>query len=319
MLILAALFCLFHFMNFKDYVTDKYKHWHHKRFWEKQHLSFLKNMMREDAIWLSDLGIFVDVTERHEKAVSETWYKTQFEGISTFRERLREKNKVNKVKLSKEDEAVDIFADKIKQKLKEKKEQGKTGWDDQNWDVRNIRNMLRVEVNKGDPVDVAAYCMFLSFRGEKINNFKRPVFVKPGNPPGTTPLPIMQDIEESRLNTDRFGQYFHSLDNWENTGLHALVFEDEETDKFNTHAKQTEPIDSFIKNGEEVKVSDFKSVVTPTLEHLKGRQCSPLELQFALVKAIEHHNELAVAFSKMEARNAPFNSLITRKNTGYGL
>lgn len=69
--------------------------------------------------------------------------------------------------------------------------------------------------------------------------------------------------------------------------------------------KQSSPVDRVV-------------LVAPTLEALKSRQCSPLELQLALVKLIEHHNELSIAFNQFkEEQETP--TLDERMNTTYGL
>lgn len=128
--VLSVLFCLFHILYFKDYIFDNIKHRRQKKHWEEQHIFFLKNMMLEDARWLSDLGLYREILERHEKAVSDDWYKIQFEGISSFRERLRNKDKVIS---SKEDKVVDVFADKMKQILRRKREEGNSGVDSLEW------------------------------------------------------------------------------------------------------------------------------------------------------------------------------------------
>lgn len=137
-----------------------------------------------------------------------------------------------------------------------------------------------------------------------------------------------ESVEPLPPNTAPQTPYFHTLDTWENNALHSLVFEDSEADKFNTYAAQNELIESSIVPDMIAKASGkntsgslpkLRLSVPPTIEELKNKQCSITEIQLALVKLIEHHNELSVSFSKLEARNSPFNSLMVRKNTGYGL
>ena len=67
-----------------------------------------------------------------------------------------------------EDKAVDSFASRMKWKLAKARERGKYGWQDKNWTPEEISQALREHVAKGDPVDVANYCMFLAARNEPI-------------------------------------------------------------------------------------------------------------------------------------------------------
>jgi biotin-(acetyl-CoA carboxylase) ligase len=61
--------------------------------------------------------------------------------------------------------AVDKFAQRMKAKLAAARAKGRSGW--QSCDTLELRRMLRQHVEKGDPVDVANFCMFLEMRGEK--------------------------------------------------------------------------------------------------------------------------------------------------------
>lgn len=69
-----------------------------------------------------------------------------------------------------DDFAVDRFALCMKAKLKHAREtKGRGGWADRGQVSANtLSEMLRVHVAKGDPVDVANFCMFLHQRGETI-------------------------------------------------------------------------------------------------------------------------------------------------------
>ncbi|MDO9235967.1 MAG: hypothetical protein Q7U28_08045 [Aquabacterium sp.] len=67
-----------------------------------------------------------------------------------------------------EDKAVDSFAKHMKRKLCKAREKGKSGWQDRAWTPEQISQDLREHVEKGDPVDVANYCMFLAARQEFI-------------------------------------------------------------------------------------------------------------------------------------------------------
>ena len=67
-----------------------------------------------------------------------------------------------------DDEAVDRFAAAMKAKLAKARDAGRSGWQDPAWPVESIGDNLREHVEKGDPRDVANYCMFLFERGERI-------------------------------------------------------------------------------------------------------------------------------------------------------
>jgi len=67
-----------------------------------------------------------------------------------------------------DDAAVDRFAVALKAKLEKARDAGRSGWQDPAWPVESIGDNLREHVEKGDPRDVANYCMFLFERGERI-------------------------------------------------------------------------------------------------------------------------------------------------------
>jgi hypothetical protein len=67
-----------------------------------------------------------------------------------------------------DDLAVDRFAARMKWKLAQKRNQGRCGWQDRAWTPEMISQALREHVEKGDPLDVANYCMFLAARNEPI-------------------------------------------------------------------------------------------------------------------------------------------------------
>lgn len=54
---------------------------------------------------------------------------------------------------------VDLFAKEMKLKLANAREKGRGGWQD--CDPAELSSMLREHVEKGDPRDVANFCMFL--------------------------------------------------------------------------------------------------------------------------------------------------------------
>lgn len=58
-----------------------------------------------------------------------------------------------------DDDAVDCFAAAMKKKLADARKKGRGGW--QSCSQDDLSRMLREHVNKGDPRDVANFCMFL--------------------------------------------------------------------------------------------------------------------------------------------------------------
>lgn len=69
-----------------------------------------------------------------------------------------------------DDEAVDKFAQAMKQKLAQAREKGRSGWEQMN--PADLSSMLREHVEKGDPRDVANFCMFLWSLGHAIEAVK---------------------------------------------------------------------------------------------------------------------------------------------------
>lgn len=63
--------------------------------------------------------------------------------------------------------AVDTLAQKMKDKLAQKRKQGYRGWE--SCSERELSNILKHHVHKGDPIDVANFCAFLSYRNLPIN------------------------------------------------------------------------------------------------------------------------------------------------------
>lgn len=64
-----------------------------------------------------------------------------------------------------DDEAVMRFTDAMRDKMRESREKGRAGWEQCNPDV--LRKLLRVAVEKGDPVDVGDFAMMLFAMGER--------------------------------------------------------------------------------------------------------------------------------------------------------
>ena len=67
-----------------------------------------------------------------------------------------------------DDVAVDALTALMKSKLAKQRDKGYGGWDDTECSQQHLSNLLRGHVEKGDPVDVANFCAFLSARGEGI-------------------------------------------------------------------------------------------------------------------------------------------------------
>lgn len=68
---------------------------------------------------------------------------------------------------SHEDQLVDQFALVMKDKLKRAADKGRSGW--RQCPPEQLSLMLRQHVEKGDPVDVANFCMFLAALDEPIS------------------------------------------------------------------------------------------------------------------------------------------------------
>lgn len=65
--------------------------------------------------------------------------------------------------------AVDRFAAQMKAKLAETRAKGRSGWEDKKQCTEeDLSYCLRNCVEKGDPVDVANFCMMLAIRYERI-------------------------------------------------------------------------------------------------------------------------------------------------------
>jgi hypothetical protein len=68
-----------------------------------------------------------------------------------------------------DDVAVDRFAVAMKEKLAAARAKGRSGWSEKSdCSQEHLSDLLRAHVGKGDPRDVANFCMFLHQRGESI-------------------------------------------------------------------------------------------------------------------------------------------------------
>ena len=70
-----------------------------------------------------------------------------------------------------DDIAVDRFAAEMKAKMASARRKGRRGWDrKEECTADDLSRMLCEHIEKGDPVDVANFCMMLHQRGERINH-----------------------------------------------------------------------------------------------------------------------------------------------------
>lgn len=64
--------------------------------------------------------------------------------------------------------AVHRFSKAMRLKLAQARDKGRSGWNSTEVTDQMLSDALRAHVEKGDPVDVANFCMFLHERGERI-------------------------------------------------------------------------------------------------------------------------------------------------------
>lgn len=81
-----------------------------------------------------------------------------------------------------DNEAVDQFAALMKAKLAAARARGRHGW--QTCPVDTLQHMLIEHVHKGDPVDVANFCMFLSARAQITTLDEQAIYDATGLWPG---------------------------------------------------------------------------------------------------------------------------------------
>ncbi|MDQ0132621.1 hypothetical protein J2T08_000522 [Neorhizobium galegae] len=68
-----------------------------------------------------------------------------------------------------DDRAVDRFASAMKAKLAQKRDEGRSGWNDkEDCSQLFLSQLLREHVEKGDPIDVGNFAMMLHQREERI-------------------------------------------------------------------------------------------------------------------------------------------------------
>lgn len=73
-----------------------------------------------------------------------------------------------------DDGAIDQFAQVLKDKMRSNREKGRTTWRDPAYTAAEISRHLREHVDKGDPRDVAIYCMFLLAKAARIEPLEGP-------------------------------------------------------------------------------------------------------------------------------------------------
>ena len=88
-------------------------------------------------------------------------HEAEIEALRAENERLKSYGKNER---HPDDMAVDTFAKAMKAKMKASREKGRHGWEYGN--IRYLAAQLIYHVKKGDPVDVANFCMMLHNRGQ---------------------------------------------------------------------------------------------------------------------------------------------------------
>jgi hypothetical protein len=90
------------------------------------------------------------------------------ERVNALRAANSEESPAQQVITHPDDAAVDAFAVAMKEKLAQARAKGRGGW--QQCDPTELSIMLREHVEKGDPRDVANFCMFLWSLGKPISD-----------------------------------------------------------------------------------------------------------------------------------------------------
>lgn len=105
-----------------------------------------------------------------------------------------------------DDLAVDIFANAMKSKMTVSRWRGRSGWEDRSQcSQSHLSTMLRAHVEKGDPVDVANFCMMLSMRGEGIE-------------PAALAAAVKQSLTTDTVQGDARAQF----EAWASKGIYSL-------------------------------------------------------------------------------------------------
>lgn len=114
---------------------------------------------------------FRECEKGHGWLTASNW--VQHECATCERDELRRRVVANEGRDAHSDDlAVDLFAHAMKQKLAQKREQGRGGWETCPPEI--LSKMLIDHIAKGDPVDVANFCMMLHQTGNRIVEQPRP-------------------------------------------------------------------------------------------------------------------------------------------------
>jgi hypothetical protein len=87
-------------------------------------------------------------------------------GLDSAMQQAMEKGIITKSQKFLDEEAVDNFAEKMKEKLSKKRKEGKFDW--QTASEEHLNQLLSEHIKKGDPVDVANFAMMISENGFKV-------------------------------------------------------------------------------------------------------------------------------------------------------
>src|SRR5690625_4053990 len=100
--------------------------------------------------------------------IYDLWH--EYEGIVGFalaiEQAVLQSLRVRKENRHLDDMAVDQFAASMKTKLAKKRAEGRGGWQDMS--ASELSQLLHEHVDKGDPLDVANFCMMLHENGQTI-------------------------------------------------------------------------------------------------------------------------------------------------------
>lgn len=99
-------------------------------------------------------------------AAQSRWWDSAHEALEQWRQAVREMEQAIETDHHPDSQAVDRFAAAMKEKLAQARAKGRSGW--QNLPSEELSRMLREHVEKGDPLDVANFCMFLWNLGHGI-------------------------------------------------------------------------------------------------------------------------------------------------------
>lgn len=114
-----------------------------------------------EALYAIEMLLKIDDVEFDEEHVLDSPYGAALQARKSLIEVLAQRSGQHS-----DDFAVDRMAAAMKKKLAEKREQGYGGWE--HCEASNLRNKLYNHMEKGDPLDVANFCMMLWNRGDSV-------------------------------------------------------------------------------------------------------------------------------------------------------